>query len=92
MPTFLRVIEMSPGDDRRMAVRPEHRAYVQDLYEQGRIKLSGPFADDTGAYMLYDAADETAARALVNADPYVREGVVREVSLREWKIVTPPPA
>jgi uncharacterized protein YciI len=90
MPTFVREIEMEPGDDRRLSVRPEHREYVRDLFERGRIKLSGPFADDSGAYILYEAADEADARALVNADPYVREGVVREISLREWTIVVPP--
>jgi uncharacterized protein YciI len=91
MPTFVREIAMEPADERRIAVRPEHRAYVADLFEQGNIRMSGPLADDTGAVIVYVADDLDAATALVQADPYVRDGVVREVSLREWHVVVPAP-
>jgi uncharacterized protein YciI len=89
VPTFVREIAMEPGDERRLAVRPEHRAYAVDLFEQGHIRMSGPLADDTGAVIVYVADDLDAARELVERDPYVREGVVREVSLREWNVVIP---
>lgn len=89
MPTFVREIAMEPGDEPRLAVRPEHRDYVHDLFSKGHIRMSGPLADDTGAVLVYSASDLDAARALVMADPYVREGVVREVSLREWNVVVP---
>jgi uncharacterized protein YciI len=89
MPTFVREIAMEPGDERRLAVRPAHRAYVTDLFEQGHIRMSGPLADDTGAVIVYRAASLVEAQALVDADPYVREGVVRDVSLREWNVVIP---
>lgn len=89
MPTFVREIAMEPGDEQRLAVRPEHREYVHELFAKGHIRMSGPLADDTGAVLVYAAADVDAARALVAADPYVREGVVREVSLREWNVVVP---
>jgi uncharacterized protein YciI len=39
--------------------------------------------------IIYRAPDLEAARALVAADPYALEGVVQEVSLREWTVVTP---
>jgi uncharacterized protein YciI len=89
MPTFVREIAMEPGDERRLAVRPEHREYAQRLYDAGSIRMSGPLADDSGAVIIYRADSLEAARELVDADPYVREGVVREVSLREWNAVIP---
>jgi len=89
MPTYVREIAMEPGDEARLAVRPEHRAYVAGLFEAGSIRMSGPLADDTGAVIVYRADDLDAAQALVDADPYVRERVVREVSLREWNVVVP---
>lgn len=89
MPTFIREIAMEPGDERRLAVRPEHREYVHRLFEEGRIRMSGPLADETGAVLVYDAPDIDAARELIAADPYAREGVVREASLREWNVVVP---
>ncbi len=89
MPTFVREIAMEPGDERRLAVRPEHRDYVHDLFARGQIRMSGPLADETGAVLVYAAENLDAARALVDADPYVRAGVVREVSLREWNVIVP---
>jgi uncharacterized protein len=89
MPTFVREIEMQPGDEQRLAVRPEHREYVQRLHADGKVRMSGPLADETGAILVYEAADEDAARALVAQDPYVEAGVVRELSLREWNVVVP---
>lgn len=87
--TWVREIAMEPGDERRLSVRPEHREYVHELYGRGEIRMSGPLAGDAGAILVYQAADENAVRALIEADPYVREGVVREVSLREWMVVVP---
>ena len=89
MPTFVREIAMQPGDEARLAVRPEHREYVKALFEAGSIRMSGPLADDSGAVLVYRASDLAAAQVLVDADPYVRERVVREVSLREWNVVVP---
>jgi uncharacterized protein YciI len=89
MPTWVREIEMDPDDERRLAVRPEHREYATALFERGAIRMSGPLAGDAGAVIVYDAPDEATARELVAQDPYVREGVVREVSLREWNVVLP---
>lgn len=89
MPSWIREIEMDADDERRLAVRPEHRDYVAALHERGSIRLSGPLASGDGAVIVYRAEDEAAARALVEQDPYVREGVVRELSLREWDVVIP---
>lgn len=89
MATFIREIAMEPGDARRLEVRPAHREYVHELFERGAIRMSGPLADETGAVLVYEAPDEAAARELVAGDPYVLEGVVREVSLREWNVVVP---
>jgi uncharacterized protein YciI len=89
MPTFIREISMVPGDERRLAVRPAHREYVHDLHARGIIRMSGPLASDAGAVLVYRADDEDAARALIAEDPYAIEGVVDEVSLREWTVVVP---
>lgn len=80
---------MTPDDDARLAVRPDHREYVRELFEAGSIRMSGPFADETGAYLVYSAADEADARSLIERDPYVVAGVVEERSLREWVVIYP---
>jgi uncharacterized protein YciI len=70
------------------AVRPDHRAHLAELLERGRLRMSGPWASGEGAYIVYDAPDEAAARELVAADPYTAAGVVTEVALREWTVTT----
>jgi len=37
------------------SVRPAHRIYVKGLMEQGRLITGGPFTDDSGALLIYEA-------------------------------------
>lgn len=80
---------MTPDDPARLEVRPAHRDHVAELYARGDIRMSGPFADQRGALIIYEAPDLEAARALVAADPYTEAGVVEELELREWTVLTP---
>lgn len=92
MPTYAREIAFDPTDAAVEAARPAHRAHLAELFERGALRMSGPLASGDGALLVYDATDEAAARALVDADPYTQQGVVREVSLREWITIFPPRA
>lgn len=74
---------------RRDEVRPRHREYLQRLLDQGTLVMAGPWADDTGAMAVYEAADEAAARALLDADPYQEAGAIGDVQVREWRVVFP---
>ncbi|GGG43591.1 hypothetical protein GCM10011374_02440 [Kocuria dechangensis] len=71
------------------ARRPEHRAYLGGLVEQGRILASGPFDDDgaAGALLVFSAADTAEVERLTDEDPLVRHGVVTERTVRPWKVV-----
>ncbi|MGH3488942.1 MAG: YciI family protein, partial [Actinopolymorphaceae bacterium] len=42
------------NNDRRLEVRPAHREYLASLREEGKLVSAGPWADDTGAMLLYD--------------------------------------
>ena len=84
MAKFVAVITF--GDqDTRMEVRPRHRAYLEQLLADGKLHASGPWADDSGALIIYEAADEAEARALLAADPYSQtDGILANVELNEW--------
>lgn len=71
----------------RLEVRPQHREYLGGLLEKGKLFASGPWVDDTGACVIYEAADEAEARALFEADPFAQAGVADVVSLKEWNPV-----
>jgi hypothetical protein len=74
---------------RRLEARPAHRAYLQDLLAQGKLVTSGPWADDSGALLIYEVADEQEMRAIIAADPYTEAGVVEVTLLREWTPIFP---
>ena len=76
------------GDlDTVAATRPRHREYLQQLLKDGKLHASGPWADGTGALLIYEAADEAEARSLLEADPYTAAGVVAGVQIKEWNQV-----
>lgn len=90
MAKFVALVTFVEDQQRRLAIRPQHREYLRSLLDQGKLHESGPFADDKGALIIYEAVNEAEARALVEADPYTVAGVIAEVDLREWNRVLPP--
>ena len=76
------------GDPDKVAeTRPRHREYLQRLLSEGRLHASGPWADGTGALLIYEAADEAEVRRLLEADPYTAAGVIADVQIKEWNLV-----
>jgi uncharacterized protein YciI len=54
----------------------EHLDTMRDRYDEGRLLLGGPFKDSAGGIAVLDVEDESAAVALMEADPGVRAGVL----------------
>ncbi|MDP9359381.1 MAG: YciI family protein [Chloroflexota bacterium] len=79
------------GDaEKRLETRPRHRAHLQQLLAEGKLHESGPWADDSGALIIYEAADQTEAQALLDADPYTAvDGIITDVRLLEWNRIFP---
>lgn len=92
MPTFVLELTFDKDNDRRLAVRPAHREHLAKLYEEGTLVMAGPFADDSGAILIYRAASQEEFEAVLAADPYVVEDVATRVSLRQWAPLFPPEA
>ena len=72
----------------RDEVRPQHRAYLTELADQGIVVLSGPVAAadgrPDGALLLVNAADEVTVRAHLGRDPFQRAGLVAAADVRGW--------
>lgn len=82
------VLELSFGDrPERMDARPAHRERLRVLHADGRLVLAGPYADDSGALLVFDVADESELDAILDADPYYRTPGVRVVRRRKWSPV-----
>jgi uncharacterized protein YciI len=70
--------------DERLAVRPAHREYLAGLAARGKLVVAGPWANDTGAVVVYDVADREELERILAEDPYTPAGVVAETRVREW--------
>jgi len=61
-----------------------HGRYLQEQMTKGALQLAGPFLDDSGGLVLYNAKDEPAARAIAEHDPEVVAGILAIDSIRQF--------
>lgn len=81
------------GDtEARDRIRPDHRVYLAQLFDEGKLVESGPYVDDTGALLIYEAESEADVRELLANDPYsMTQGVIADLTIKEWNRVFPKP-
>ena len=85
-------LELAFSDDpARLDGRPAHRERLTALADQGRLLAAGPYADESGALLVFLVDTEDEARAIVDADPYYRAPGVSVLALHEWNAVTRSP-
>lgn len=85
--------------DKRLAARPAHLARLQELQDEGRLLLAGPFpavdaldpgaAGYTGSLVVAEFASLQAAREWAGDDPYATSGVFRQISVQPFRKVLP---
>lgn len=77
-------LELAFGDDeRRLAARPAHRARLARLHAGGLLVMAGPWADDSGALLIF-RTDERGLEEILAADPYYSTPGVTVVGRRRW--------
>ncbi len=84
---FAAIIEYGPDLTKIAEIRPTHRAYLSSLLESGRLAISGPFTDDSGALIVYEAASPEEAEKLIADDPFSKAGVFAKWSIKPWNPV-----
>jgi uncharacterized protein YciI len=84
---YAAVIEYARDKDKILALRPVHRQYLAGLRERGQLAASGPFADDSGALIIYEAASPEEAEKLLQGDPFCQNGIFVKYVLRPWNPV-----
>jgi|SRR5690606_21722867 uncharacterized protein len=74
--------------DRRLAVRPIHLEYLDSLGQQ--LRLAGALLDadgnPEGSLVVVEAETFEAASELLNADPFVAEGVFASIEIKPWRL------
>jgi uncharacterized protein YciI len=84
---FAAVIEYIQDRDRIEAIRPVHRQYLLSLLGKGQLAIAGPFTDDHGALIVYEANTADEAEALLKGDPFHANGIFARWVIRPWKVV-----
>lgn len=85
--TFAVVLEYDPTDPKIVEFRPAHRAYLGGLKDEGKLVLSGPFGENAGGLVVYEAPSLEATQELVANDPFTLQGVTKKHTIRQWTIV-----
>jgi uncharacterized protein YciI len=81
-------LELGFSDDpARLEGRPAHRDRLVALRDAGQLLAAGPYADESGALLLFRVDSRTEAEEIVAADPYYSGPGVSVVSLKEWNPV-----
>ena len=85
--------------EKRMAARPAHLKRVDELIAAGKLVLGGAFpaidsndpgpAGMTGSLIVAEFSSLEDAKAWINADPYVTEGVFAKVTVKPYRKVFP---
>lgn len=85
--------------EKRTAARPAHLKRVDELIAAGKLILGGAFpaidsidpgpAGMTGSLIVAEFNSLAEAKAWINADPYVTEGVFAKVTVRPFRKVFP---
>jgi len=92
-------IDVADSLEKRLGARPAHLARLNQLKDEGRLLLAGPFpaidspdpgpAGFSGSLIVAAFDSLQAAQAWANADPYVAAGVYDQVSVKPFKKVLP---
>jgi uncharacterized protein YciI len=84
---FAAIIEYTQDKAKIQAIRPVHRQYLTSLRERGQLAVAGPFTDDSGSLIVYEAASREEAEKILQGDPFHTNGIFVKYQLRPWNPV-----
>jgi len=77
------------ASDRRQKTRPTHLASIAPLVEGGNVLVGGAIlneaGDMVGSMLLVEFPDRSGVDAWIEADPYVTDGVWRDVEVTPFR-------
>ena len=84
---FAAIIEYLQDKAKVAEFRPVHRQYLASLRDKGQLVASGPFTDDSGALIIYEAPTREEAEQILQTDPFCKNGIFLTWQLRPWNPV-----
>lgn len=75
--------------ERRAPLRGDHLGLVSEFHNDGRLFMAGALAEPAdGAVLIFRGDTPEAAHEFASRDPYVKNGLITEWSVRPWMVVT----
>lgn len=84
---YAAIAKYTPDATTIAKARPAHREYLTGLMEQGKLVISGPFAGDGGAILVYEAENPEQVETMITEDPFAKHGVFLSWEIRAWNVV-----
>lgn len=74
--------------EKRAPYRAEHLALAQAARQNGSLVMAGALANPSdGAVLVFKGESPSVAELFAINDPYVKNGLITEWSVREWAVV-----
>lgn len=74
--------------ERRGEFRSEHLGLAREAHDRGLLLLAGALAQPNDrALLVWATEDRAVVESFVEQDPYVRNGLVAQWSVRPWNVV-----
>lgn len=89
MPLFVMIAKDRPGTgDKRTATRPVHMDHLAAMGEKLVFAgaLMGEDGNPEGSLLVLEADNLEAAKAVLLADPFVKEGIFGSAEVNPWRI------
>ena len=86
---FVIVYRFRPDNPRLETVRVSHQEFLEKLAASNRLVAAGPLTDPAGGELLVvrfpTATDTKTVLSLTEKDPLVREGLITQRDVRQWR-------
>jgi uncharacterized protein YciI len=89
--SFILLFDPGPSWDETREIKQqkywnEHVEFVDELFEQGKVVITGPIVHYDRIVIIYNARNESEIRITFKDDPFIKNGILHLESVMEWNI------
>ena len=71
---------------RQQPLWDQHAAFIDRLFDDGRIVMAGPYADYSRVLLVVEARDLNEAWQMFHDDPWTTSGILVDSEAIEWTV------
>ena len=89
--TFILLFDPGPNWDEKKEIEEQdswgkHIIFIDKLFEEGKVIITGPIIHYDRIVIIYDAKDESEIRITFKDDSFIKNGILYLESIMEWNI------